>query len=442
MNIKLTAISLASVISLVHDGFAMDKFTVYAEDVMNYPSFVKTKAEVTKYAELRHNFSTMTEAYLNTIEYLKLSSRGGKDRIPSQDLMEFRVIKQLKRYEDVENFNKYVNIKWKTTQDGYLVLEKFSVTDEKQLKATEITFAIPGEIAGKYVYVAPTAFRQALSHGYESKKLLFNIIFYEKDGVKVKIPDCKELFMYFGEVRFVDFRGADTSEAKSMSEMFRGGSSLVSLNLDNFNTKNVQDMQFMFAFCDGLKNLDVKTFDTQKVENMRSMFSGCENLMRIDGIQNFKTENVTQMDRMFENCARLPSLDLSGFNTKIVTSMNSLFYGCKNLAHLNLTNFETGKLEDISFMFRDCQSLALINVDNEKFKLQSLSEYDVTSIFKGCTNLNYNPLEKLEEYSNRDTCNDCINLLNPTKEWGIPPHNENHLTVANMFNPTIQYIFI
>ena len=63
--------------------------------------------------------------------------------------------------------------------------------------------------------------------------------------------------------------------------MFRGCSSLTSLNLSNFNTNNVKDMHEMFKDFKSLTSLDISNFscesiiDTTKIDKM---FEGCKSL--------------------------------------------------------------------------------------------------------------------------------------------------------------------
>ena len=54
--------------------------------------------------------------------------------------------------------------------------------------------------------------------------------------------------------------------------MFSECSSLISLNLSNFNTNNVKDMSYMFQLCSSLTSLNLSNFNTFKVNNMRRCY--------------------------------------------------------------------------------------------------------------------------------------------------------------------------
>ena len=62
-----------------------------------------------------------------------------------------------------------------------------------------------------------------------------------------------------------------------MSYLFNQCGSLTSLNLSNFNTKNVTDMSFMFFGCGMLEHLIInpKKFILDNVIDMKYMFYEC-----------------------------------------------------------------------------------------------------------------------------------------------------------------------
>ena len=59
-----------------------------------------------------------------------------------------------------------------------------------------------------------------------------------------------------------------------MIGVFYGCSSLININLSNFNTNNVTDMSDMFRNCSSLTSLNLSNFNTNNVTNMRGMFIG------------------------------------------------------------------------------------------------------------------------------------------------------------------------
>ena len=63
----------------------------------------------------------------------------------------------------------------------------------------------------------------------------------------------------------------DTSETTAMLNMFCDATSLTSLDLSQFNTKNVSDIRGMFSGCVSLKSLDLSSFDTSAVKRMNQL---------------------------------------------------------------------------------------------------------------------------------------------------------------------------
>ena len=122
----------------------------------------------------------------------------------------------------------------------------------------------------------------------------------------------------------------NTSATTNMQHMFSGCSSLTTLDVSRFDTRNVTSMSYIFALCSSLATLDVSGFDTQNVKKMDRMFAICSSLTTLD-VSGFDTKNVTTMGSMFLSCSSLTTLDVSGFNTQNVTDMSYMFYGCKAL---------------------------------------------------------------------------------------------------------------
>ena len=113
----------------------------------------------------------------------------------------------------------------------------------------------------------------------------------------------------------------------------------------------------MFYGCSSLTSLDVSKFDTRNVTNMGFMFSGCNGLTSLD-VSKFNTRNVTDMYGMFSACYSLTSLDLSNFDTQNVTNMYGMFYGCVNLATIYASDkFVTTACSEDCEIFGNCKKL-------------------------------------------------------------------------------------
>ena len=64
-------------------------------------------------------------------------------------------------------------------------------------------------------------------------------------------------------------------------QLFNYCRSLTSLNLSNFNTRNVTNMGNMFDSCSGLTSLDLSKWDISEGTIITNMFKGCSNSLTI-----------------------------------------------------------------------------------------------------------------------------------------------------------------
>ena len=63
---------------------------------------------------------------------------------------------------------------------------------------------------------------------------------------------------------------------------------LCSINLANFNTKNVTNMSYMFYGCYSLSNVNLSNFKSRTSNNMSYMFYACKSLIKQNVITNDK----------------------------------------------------------------------------------------------------------------------------------------------------------
>lgn len=75
--------------------------------------------------------------------------------------------------------------------------------------------------------------------------------------------------------------------------------------LEYLNTGNDRSFADFFFGCSSLKSLDLSTFDTRNATNMINMFYGCTNLKTIYVGENWSVAGVTNSTDMFKNCSKL-----------------------------------------------------------------------------------------------------------------------------------------
>ena len=203
------------------------------------------------------------------------------------------------------------------------------------------------------------------------------------------------MFLLCESLQSLDLSSFDTSNVADMKGMFSCCYALESLKLSGFDTSNVTNMYEMFQNCNALKSLDLKSFVTTNVTNMSLMFQGCKALESLD-LRSFYTSNVTDMHGMFWECEALKTLDLSSFVTSNVEDMKDMFNGCKALKSLDLSSFDTSNVEDMTQMFYQCEALKTLTLSNN-FKTSKVQKM-------GWMFLNCKALESLN-LSSFDTSN-------------------------------------
>jgi len=183
---------------------------------------------------------------------------------------------------------------------------------------------------------------------------------FQTDGIFLMPEDSSYYFANFYYLTSIEgLENVDTSQVTDMSYMFSGGnmSSLTSLDLSHFDTRNVTNMAGMFNESLVLATLDISSFDTSNVTSMTEMFRSTA-LNSLD-LSHFNTSNVTDMSYMFSRMVNLTSLNVSGFDTSNVTNMLHMF-GDTALTNLDLSNFDTSNVEYMSSMFDYSRLLSTI----------------------------------------------------------------------------------
>lgn len=201
-------------------------------------------------------------------------------------------------------------------------------------------------------------------------------------------------------IEHADLSQLDTSQAKDLSNLFYGCTSLQNVDLSQLDMSNVTSMRGIFADCKNLKSVNLLGIDTSNVTNMRSMFSGCQSLESVD-LSQLNTTNVTDMSELFFGCKKLSSVDLSALRTKSVTNATRMFSGCESLKSISLSGLDMSNVTDIGSMFSGCKKLGFI--DLSAFKTANVT--NVAWMFNGCESLKNISLSGLDMSNVTDMTN-------------------------------------
>ena len=193
--------------------------------------------------------------------------------------------------------------------------------------------------------------------------------FFPKDNItSLKVEDNVsftnlshffDLGNYRNKLRMVEFGDIVITESCSADCLFIKCKNLGTVTFGNIcNSDNINNMASMFLRCENIQSVDLSNFDTKNVTDMSYMFCLCKSLREVK--QNFNTSNVINMSDMFGSTA-IQKLDLSNFDTKKVESIGWMFYECSALTYLDISGFDMSNILDADVFLGGCLSLKEIH---------------------------------------------------------------------------------
>lgn len=265
--------------------------------------------------------------------------------------------------------------KWMITADGTLVLRIAELSDSNL--RYESWRAYPDLIEHADLSQLDTSQAKDLSNLFYGCTSLQSVDLSQLDmsnvtSMRGMFTDCKNL-------KSINLSGIDTSNVTDMSSMFYGCKKLGSIDLSAFKTVNVTNVAWMFYGCEALKSMNLSGLDMSSVTDMSNMFASCKSLESIN-LQGINTSNVTSMVMLFFGCESLKNIDLSNLDTSSTTNMTSMFYGCKSLNSIDISQLDTSNATSMAAMFSNCESLSHIDLSN----VDASKVTDMASMFSGC----------------------------------------------------------
>ncbi|MBO4244469.1 MAG: BspA family leucine-rich repeat surface protein, partial [Bacteroidales bacterium] len=110
-----------------------------------------------------------------------------------------------------------------------------------------------------------------------------------------------------------------------------------------------------------------ENLNTENVTQAANMFRGCSSLTSID-LSRFNTAKITRMDYMFHDCSQLTELDLTNFNTAEVYTMQGMFQGCSALTTILVSDkWSVASLQHSESMFTGCGTDEVTNDTREAY---------------------------------------------------------------------------
>ena len=112
---------------------------------------------------------------------------------------------------------------------------------------------------------------------------------------------------------------------------------------------------------------------------MGEMFGNCTNLTSID-ISNFDVRNVESMLGMFEGCIKLTSLDISNFKTEKLEDASFFLNGTINLKYIDLRRFNTKNLKNKKSFFHENPDSVTLIYNKSIFDIQIPSNWNAKDV--------------------------------------------------------------
>ena len=165
-------------------------------------------------------------------------------------------------------------------------------------------------------------------------------------------------------VKELDLSNFKTHKATNVSTMFKGCSSMTKIDLSNFVTSTCTSMDSMFESCSKLEELILPSnFVTETCNaGIHCIFKGCSSLTSLD-LSGWDTKNVLYMRDIFNGCSKLENLNVSGWDLSKGPGFDKAFYNCKALVNLDLSTWDLGNLAGAAYstsvenMFYGCTAL-------------------------------------------------------------------------------------
>ena len=173
----------------------------------------------------------------------------------------------------------------------------------------------------------------------------------------------------------------NTKKVSNMEYMFSGCHSLTQIEgIEHWNMENVMNLSGMFSNCQKLQDIgNIGKWKFKILVSLQSTFIGCTSLIKLD-LSNWNVSTVKYFGSMFTRCNKLEDLGDLGkwnFNTPTI-SISSMFNSCTNLKHIgDISNWNVQNAVAINTVFYLCQSLKDVG-DLTKWKFNNNIDHDLT----------------------------------------------------------------
>lgn len=187
-------------------------------------------------------------------------------------------------------------------------------------------------------------------------------------------------FMFSGckALTSISMAGQDLANVTTCASMFQNCENLTDVDLSGMNLPSVTTTATMFRNCSRLTNVQLgSSLNTTALKYMNGMFKGCTSLSSID-MAAFNTNKVQKLDSLFKDCAVLTAVDFSTNTAYSTIYAKEMFENCAELATINLTfggATKTSYLRNMARMFHNCAKLESIDLSKFSLKYDTLTTH-------------------------------------------------------------------
>ena len=340
--------------------------------------------------------------------YDKLSLRGYVDSLNFNIMQEIKeiiyyiyIIKDISIYSNNKNNNKY--------KDGNLIKEKKIKNIKSELKI----------IAFKKIKIIITCILLLnLIYKIESKINLHGIFLYNNTEIVLKISkigiqkilNADNLHGEYPCPSSIYLNNKDLNLSSCTNELYISSpESIVKLVWNEPLNSSLS----LFHSCENITEINFVSFDTSVLDNggydMGYIFKGCSSLISVN-LSSIDTKNANLMDYMFSDCLSIRSINLGNFNTSSVSRFEYMFNNCSNLEYINLENFTDSRSININNMFNGIAKNAVICIDQNKAPyIYNLTNN--TECFTISCEPDWRKFQKKLDNETNECCDDCyLNL--------------------------------
>lgn len=199
---------------------------------------------------------------------------------------------------------------------------------------------------------------------------LQTVIFSPKSSDSVSAIDCTEMFKGCTSLKSVDLTVWDKSKVSTISKMFQNCTGLENFNFSGLTFKTCTSASYLFDGCTGLSTVSMSGFNAPNLTTCEGMFSGCTNLdIGAGNFSGWNISSVQNLSNLFKGCTKMGSsssgvVSLSNMNFSSCTTIANAFNGCTSMTTLKLNTVDLKSCTDFTNFVSGCTSLVKLEISD------------------------------------------------------------------------------